>query len=60
MQKCGVDDAEDIMGFPDNLKLCSSMTLFEMAASEVKEFGMVLDKFYDGKRDQKTMALIKE
>ena len=47
------------MGFPDKLKLCSSMTLFEMVAPEIKEFGMVLDKLYAGKRDKKTITLAK-
>lgn len=53
--ECGNDDIEEIMGFPDNLKLCSCMTLFELAAPEVKEFGMVLDKFFGGERDKKTL-----
>ena len=56
--ECGNDDIEDIMGFPDNLKLCSSMTLFEMAAPEIEEFGMVLDKFFDGNRDKRTIELV--
>ena len=47
--ECGNDDIEDIMGFPDNFKLCSSMTLFEMVAPEIEEFKMVLDKFFEGK-----------
>ena len=47
------------MGFLDNVKLCSSMTLFEIVAPEIKEFGMVLDKFFDGERDTKTINLIK-
>lgn len=54
--ECGNDDIEEIMGFPDNLKLCSCMTLFELAAPEVKEFGMVLDKFFGGERDKKTLG----
>ena len=53
--ECGNDDIEEIMGFPDNLKLCSCMTLFELAAPEVKEFGMALDKFFGGERDKKTL-----
>lgn len=53
--ECGNDDIEELMGFPDNLKLCSCMTLFELAAPEVKEFGMVLDKFFGGERDKKTL-----
>ncbi len=46
-----------VMGSPDDLKLSSSMTLFEAAAPDVLEFGMVLDKFYQGKRDEKTLSL---
>ena len=56
--ECGNDDIEDIMGFPDNFKLCSSMTLFEMVAPEVEEFGLVLDKFFDGNRDKRTIELV--
>ena len=44
-----------VMGYPDDLKLRSCMTLFELAAPDVPEFGMVLDKFYHGLRDQKTL-----
>lgn len=47
-----------IMGYPDNLKLCSCMTLFEIAAPDVPAFGMVLDKFYSGVRDQVTIDLL--
>lgn len=49
---------ELIMGYPDNLKLCSCMTLFEIAAPDVPEFGMVLDKFYSGMRDQATIDIL--
>ena len=55
---CGNDDIGDIMGFPDNLKLCSCMTLFELAAPEKKVFGEVLDKFFDGQRDKRTLELV--
>lgn len=58
--ECGNDDIEDIMGFPDNIKLCSSMTLFEMVAPEIEVFGMVLDKFYGGNRDKRTIELLKD
>ena len=57
---CENDDVEAIMGYPDNLKLCSSMTLFEVAAPEVTEFSQVLDRFYDGIRDAKTLKLLKD
>lgn len=55
---CENDDIEEIMGYPDNLKLCSSMTLFEVATPEVEEFGKVLDKYYAGKRDARTLLLL--
>lgn len=58
--ECGNDDVKDIMGFPDNLKLCSCMTLFEIAAPEIEEFGKVLDKFYDGIRDERTIELLEK
>lgn len=56
--ECGNDDVEDIMGFPDNFKLCSCMTLFEIVAPEIEEFGKVLDKFFGGNRDIRTIELI--
>ena len=55
---CGEDDIDKIMGFPDNFKLCSCMTLFELAAPEKKVFGDVLDKFFDGHRDRRTLELV--
>ena len=52
------DDITNIMGYPDNLKLKSSMTLFDYASS-IDTFSKVLDKFYDGKKDDKTLSLIR-
>lgn len=49
-------DPEKIFGYPDYLKCCSCMTLFEKV-SDNPVFGAVLDKFYSGKRDQKTCDL---
>ena len=43
------DDATRVMGWPDDLKLRSSMTLFALAAKENEVFRRVLDKFFDGK-----------
>ena len=47
-----------VMGYPDDLKLCSSMTLFELAAPDQPVFGKVLDKFYGGRRDPLTLRLL--
>lgn len=51
-------DAGDVMGYPDDLKLRSSMTLFAEAAPEEKVFQQVLDKFFGGEKDQQTLKLI--
>lgn len=48
-----------IFGSPDDLKFCSSMTLFAMAAGEHEPvFRQALDRFCDGRRDERTLALI--
>ena len=51
-------DPGAVMGYPDDLKLCSSMTLFELAAPDQPVFGRVLDKFYGGRRDKLTLQLL--
>lgn len=51
-------DIKYIMGYPDYLKLNSSMTLFENAFPEEKIFSKVIDKFYNGKRDKTTIEII--
>ena len=53
------DDAEMVMGWPDNLKLRSCMTLFAEAAPEHPVFRNVLEKFYDGEMDGKTLDILK-
>ena len=50
-------DAAAVMGWPDNLKLQSSMTLFLLAEPECEVFQKVLHKFYDGEKDQRTVRL---
>ena len=47
-----------VMGYPDDLKLCSCMTLFELAAPEEPVFGRVLEKYYGGRRDRMTLKLL--
>jgi uncharacterized protein (DUF1810 family) len=48
------------MGFPDNLKLRSCMTLFSEADPECAAFKAVLDKYYDGKRDERTLSILRK
>jgi uncharacterized protein (DUF1810 family) len=50
--------AADIFGHPDDWKLQSSMTLFELAAGPGSVFERVLDKYYAGKRDSRTLQIV--
>jgi uncharacterized protein (DUF1810 family) len=49
---------EQILGFPDNLKLRSSMTLFTQATDNGDVFEAVLNKYFDGEPDQRTLDLL--
>lgn len=55
-----VKDANMVFGFPDHLKLQSSMTLFEAAAPEYPVFGEVLEQYFQGSRDGKTVGWLKD
>lgn len=48
-----------ILGYPDNLKLRSCMTLFWLVANE-PIFKAVLDKFYGGELDDYTLRKLSE
>jgi len=52
------DDANDIFGSPDDLKLQSSMTLFSSLTNTHPVFQLILEKFFKGVRDEKTLQLI--
>jgi uncharacterized protein (DUF1810 family) len=54
------DDATEVMGWPDDMKLKSSMTLFALAKPECDVFQKVLDKFFSGKRDQRTIEMLEK
>lgn len=54
------NNADLVFGYPDNLKLRSSMTLFAQVREANPVFGQVLDKFFEGKPDQRTLELLKE
>ena len=56
-------NASIVFGYPDNLKLRSSMTLFAEAAETDEDrniFLKVLDKFFDGKKDTRTLAILRQ
>jgi uncharacterized protein (DUF1810 family) len=48
----------DIFGYPDNLKLNSSMTLFASVAEPDSVFARVLDKYFNGEQDVLTLQLL--
>ena len=52
------DDAGAVMGYPDNLKLHSCMTLFELAAPELSVFSRVQEKFFAGHADRRTREML--
>ena len=51
-------DPRRVMGSPDDLKLRSCMTLFQCAAPDQPVFGKVLDKFYGGRPDERTLEIL--
>ena len=51
-------DPRRVMGSPDDLKLRSCMTLFQSAAPDQPVFGKVLDKFYGGRPDGRTLEML--
>ncbi len=50
--------AHQIFGSPDSAKLKSSMTLFGALENTDSVFQKVLDKYFDGAKDQRTLELI--
>lgn len=52
------NDAFAVMGHPDDRKLQSSMTLFDAATDSIDSFQKVLDKFYNGEKDPRTLKML--
>ena len=52
------NDPAEVMGYPDDLKLRSSMTLFAEAEPECEVFQKVLDKFFGGRKDPRTLQIL--
>ncbi|MCR4714815.1 MAG: DUF1810 domain-containing protein [Treponemataceae bacterium] len=48
-----------VMGYPDDMKLKSSMTLFAEVAPDFPVFEQVLQKFFAGEKDAKTLQLLR-
>ena len=50
--------ASEIFGFPDDLKLNSSMTLFSSVSGGVSIFHQVIDQYFDGDLDNNTVKIL--
>ena len=50
----------EIFGYPDDLKLKSSMTLFARVADPSSVFVRILDKYFYGERDVRTLHLLEK
>ena len=53
------NNATQVMGSPDDLKLRSSMTLFALVESTDSVFEAVLKKYFDGHEDPATLRLVR-
>jgi uncharacterized protein (DUF1810 family) len=49
---------DEIFGYPDNLKFHSSMTLFAIAGPKIEVFLIALQRYFTGRSDQETIALL--
>ena len=51
--------AHDIFGTPDDMKLKSSATLFSLVSSGDSVFHQIIDRYFDGIRDETTVELVR-
>ena len=50
--------ALEVFGTPDDMKLQSSMTLFAAVSPDASPFSELLDKYFKGERDPRTVVLL--
>jgi len=50
---------DEVMGFPDDLKLLSSMTLFEALSDSNSIFTKMIKVYFDDERDKYSLEIIK-
>ena len=58
MLKLSNRSVDQILGYPDDLKFRSSMTLFAVAAPEEPIFEAAIERFFEGKHDPLTIKLL--
>ncbi len=51
--------AYEVLGGPDDLKIKSSMTLFDTIQNEIDLFDSVLEKYFEGNRCRRTISGLK-
>ena len=51
-------NASAVFGWPDDMKLRSSMTLFAQAEPSCDVFQRVLDQYFKGKMDENTLSIL--
>ena len=52
------DNPTEIFGKPDDMKLRSCMTLFAAVSDDNSIFHQVINKYFDGKPDKRTLAIL--
>lgn len=52
------NDANKVFGKPDDLKLQSSLTLFASLPDTNPVFQLLIEKYFNGMKDDKTLALM--
>ncbi len=57
--KLDTRNATEVFGRPDDMKVKSSMTLFAEGDPANPIFQQVLDKFFNGQRDEKTLEILR-
>ena len=54
------NNATEVFGFPDDMKLKSCMTLFAVVAGDDSVFQKVLDKYFGGRKDKLTIEILEK
>lgn len=52
------NDAHAIFGSPDDMKLRSCCTLFSMVPGAPPIFDQLIDRFFNGKKDERTLSIL--
>ena len=53
------NNATEVFGRPDDRKIKSSMTLFSLIADADSVFQKVLDKYFEGRQDDRTLRILR-